>query len=147
METILLVLLGLLAGAGLPLQAGINSAMRTYAGGPIWAALVNFVVGGVGLALFLLLQRSPVPSLGALGRAPWWSWTGGLLGAVFVSSAVVLTPRLGVAVTLSLIVGGQMAGALLLDRLGAFGVVARELTAGRLLGAALVVAGVVLLQR
>jgi transporter family-2 protein len=147
MELLILVLLGLASGAVLPVQASVNSVMGRQLGRPEWAALVNFVVGSIGLACWLLVQRAPVPGADQVGRAPWWAWSGGLLGAFFVSVVVLLAPRLGVATTLALAVAGQMAAAVLIDHLGWFGVPLRPFDLSRAAGAALLVAGVVLLRR
>lgn len=146
MELLVLVLAGLAAGAVLPVQASVNSEMGRQLGRPEWAALVNFVVGSIGLACWLLVQRVPVPAEAA-GRAPWWAWTGGLLGAFFVSMVVLVAPRLGVATTLALAVAGQMAAAVIIDHMGWLGVAERPFDLSRAVGAALLVAGVMLLRR
>jgi transporter family-2 protein len=143
---ILLVVIALAIGAGLPVQAGVNAEMARHAGRPELAALVNFGVGFVALLGWVLATRA-LPASGAMPRAPLWAWSGGLLGATYVSAVVFLVPRLGVALTLGLTVAGQMAGALLLDHAGAFGLAARPLTGARLLGAALLVGGAVLIRR
>jgi transporter family-2 protein len=144
---LLLVLVALVAGAAIPVQAGVNAAMGRYAGRPEWAALVNFTVGLVSLGIWLTALRLAPPPATALSRAPWWAWTGGILGAFFVSAVVLLTPRLGVATTLALTVAGQMVAALVLDQMGALGLEIRPISAGRVVGAALLVAGVVLVRR
>ncbi len=144
---IVLVLLALAAGAGLPVQAGVNAVMARHVGRPEWAALVNFAVGIVALVAWLAaLRLSPPPALAVL-RAPWWAWTGGLLGAFYVSAIVLLTPRLGVTATLALAVAGQMAAALVLDHAGALGLALRPISGARLLGAGLLVVSIVLLRR
>jgi len=144
---IVLVLLALAAGAGLPVQAGVNAALARHAGRPEWAAFVNFAVGLAALAAWLAaLRLAPPPAL-AVARAPWWSWAGGLLGAFYVSAITFLAPRLGVAATLGLAVGGQMVAALALDRFGALGLEIRPMTPSRLAGAALLVVAVVLIRR
>jgi transporter family-2 protein len=141
----LLVFLALLVGAGLPVQAGVNTAMARHAGRPEWAALVNFGVGLVGLAAWLVATRAAMPA--GIGKAPLWAWSGGLLGAFYVSAVVLLVPRLGVAVTLGLTVAGQMVAALVLDQAGAMGLASRPITGARVLGAALLVLAVVLIRR
>jgi transporter family-2 protein len=141
----LFILLALVVGAGLPVQAGVNAAMARHAGRPEWAALVNFGVGLVALGAWLLATRAPPPV--ALGKAPLWAWTGGLLGAFYVSAVVFLVPRLGVAATLGLTVAGQMVAALVLDQAGAMGLASRPITGARVLGAAMLVAAVVLIRR
>jgi transporter family-2 protein len=144
---IVLVLVALAAGAGLPVQAGVNAAMARHVGRPEWAALVNFAVGIVALGAWLFaLRLAPPPALAVL-RAPWWAWTGGLLGAFYVSAIVLLTPRLGVAATLALAVAGQMVAALVLDHAGALGLELRPISGTKLLGAALLVVSVALLRR
>lgn len=147
METLLYALLALLAGAGLPVQASVNSALRLHLGRPEWAALVNFLVGSAALGCVLLAQRATAPPAEALARAPWWAWTGGLLGAFFVAVTVVLTPRLGVVAMLALMLAGQVVAAVAFDHFGLLGLATRAFTPSRALGAALLVAGVLLVQR
>lgn len=142
-----LVLLALAAGAGLPVQAALNAEMARHAGRPEWAAFVNFAVGILALAAWLAASRAPPPALASLGRAPGWAWTGGVLGAFYVSAVVLLTPRLGVAVTLVLSVAGQMVAALAVDHFGALGLASRPVTPSRALGAALLVIAVFLIRR
>lgn len=144
---ILLVLVALAAGVGLPVQAGLNASVARHAGRPEWATFANFLVGLVGVACWILAARVRPPSAAALAAAPWWSWAGGFIGAFYVTAVVLLTPRLGVAVTLALTLAGQMAGALLLDHAGALGLATRPITAPRLAGVVLLLAGVLLIRR
>jgi len=143
----LLALFALLAGALLPLQAGINAQLRTTLGHPVTTALVSFLVGTVALAGVCLALRVPVPTGAALGRSPLWVWTGGLLGAVYITLAVVLAPRLGATALVALVVTGQLVASLALDHFGWVGYPHRPVDAGRLVGVALLVAGVLLVQR
>jgi transporter family-2 protein len=147
MATLLLVLLGLLAGSGIPVQASVNSALRQHLGRPEWATLVNFGVGFVAMAAVLAVQRVPFPTAAQVAGVPWWNWTGGFLGAFFVFSTVVLTPRLGVATSLAVILLGQLLSGLLLDHVGALGLATREITPARVAGVVLLAAGVFLVQR
>jgi transporter family-2 protein len=140
-------LLALVAGAGLPIQAGFNAALAREAGRAEWAALVNFAVGTVALGAWLLASRAALPSASALGRAPAWAWAGGLLGAFYVSAITHAAPRLGVAVTLGLTVTGMMFASVALDATGGLGLAVRPVTGERILGAALLVAGVYLVRR
>ena len=144
---ILFLLLALAAGVLLPVQAGLNAQLRSALGSPVAAALVSFLVGTAGLATIAVLLRTPLP----LGRA-WaatspWQWSGGLIGAVYVLAAIVLAPRLGAATLIAAVVAGQMITSLVLDQYGLVGFPVHSLTPVRLLGAALVIAGVILIQR
>lgn len=136
-----------LIGVALAMQVGLNSIVRVHVGSAAGAALINFIVGTIALAAALVLMRSPIPSTAQLGGIPWWGWLAGLAGASYVAGSAVLGPLIGGAAFIALIVAGQMTGALLLDHYGALGFPERPVTAVRLAGVALVVAGVVLLTR
>lgn len=136
-------LLALLAGALLPLQALINARLGHATAGGLFASACSFLVGTLALAVVLAVSRPALPTADALLRLPPWIWAGGLLGAAFVVVATLAVPRIGAASLVALVVLGQMASALLLDRFGVLQT-ARAVDASRLLGAALVVAGVVL---
>lgn len=144
---IVFLLLALLAGAILPLQTGINLQLRGALGQPLPAALVSFVVGTVGLAILVGALRVPVPLGEAWDRGAWWHWVGGLLGAVYVVASIVLAPRLGAATLVAALVAGQMAASLLIDHNGWVGFAVHPVNPLRILGAALVVGGVALVQR
>jgi transporter family-2 protein len=147
LELLLLVAVALVSGASLPVQAGVNSALRHHVGRPELAALVSFSVGFLALLAWVVVTRQPWPTAAQAGRAPWWTWTGGLIGAFYVTTVVLLTPRLGVAATLAISVAGQMATAVALDNFGALGVPVHAFSPVRALGAMLLVAGVVLIRR
>ena len=143
---LLLLLLAVVAGAVLPVQAGINAQLRVTLGNPLAAALISFVIGTVALALIGLGARISLPTLAVLERAPWWHWTGGLLGAVYVGMMIVLAPRLGAATLIAAVVAGQMLTSLVLDHYALVGFAAHPISLQRLLGAALVIGGVALVR-
>jgi bacterial/archaeal transporter family-2 protein len=143
---LLLLLLAVLAGAVLPVQAGINAQLRVTLGNPLAAALVSFLIGTVALVLIELGARIRLPPLAVLERAPWWHWTGGLLGAVYVGMMIVLAPRLGAATLIAAVVAGQMVTSLVLDHYALVGFAAHPLSLQRILGAALVIGGVALVR-
>jgi transporter family-2 protein len=144
---ILFLALALAAGVLLPVQAGLNAQLRSALGSPVAAALVSFLVGSATLVTAAMLLRISLP----LGRA-WsvtgmWQWSGGVIGAVYVLAAVVLAPKLGAGTLVAAVVAGQMLTSLFLDHYGLIGFPVHTLTVARLLGAALVIVGVVLIQR
>jgi transporter family-2 protein len=144
---IVALLLALMAGALLPLQTGINLQLRGLLGQPLAAALVSFVVGTAGLALLVAALRVSLPVDDAWARGSWWHWMGGLLGAVYIVAAIVLAPRLGAATLVAALVAGQMLASLLIDHYGWVGFAVHPVSPLRILGAVLVVGGVVLVQR
>jgi transporter family-2 protein len=72
---------------------------------------------------------------------------GGVYGVGFVCAAAFSAPRLGVATTITLMVGGQLLIGVILDHFGAFGIEPRPVSLGRIAGLALVVLGVLLVRR
>ncbi len=89
----------------------------------------------------------PLPDGRLMTQAPWWAWSGGVLGAAYVFAAVVVTPRLGVAALLGLALAGQSIAALIMDHYGLLGLVVRPLGWERIAGVLCLAVGVVLISR
>jgi transporter family-2 protein len=143
----LLSLLAFSMGLAIPIQAAVNSALKIDLDeSTLLAAFVSFAVGTAFLFLLCLATRQPVHTLAGLPYLPWWELIGGLLGSFFVSSTIVLAPRIGIAAMITLVVTGQIITSLVLDRIGFLGLPVREISAAKLCGAALLVAGVVLVN-
>ena len=140
-------LVGILAGALIALQGPINAQLARGLGMPVAAAAASFVAGSVALILITLVL-SQAQGISIAWRVPplWMFLAGGCLGAIFVTCALVLTPKLGAAATMAFIVAGQLLAGLLLDRLGYFDLAVRELTLGRVGGAILLLAGALLIR-
>jgi transporter family-2 protein len=140
------VLLVFFAGAMVAIQAPTNAILAKAGGSPVLAALISFAVGTVALAIAWLGSGNR-PGTAAFAGLPWYAWIGGLYGAVFVGVAAYAAPKIGVAPLITIGIAGQIGMALLLDHLGALGLTREPINLGRLAGAALVIAGVVLVRR
>ncbi len=143
----LYLLVCLVAGALMPLQAGVNAQLARWVGHPVTASLISFAVGTLVLLVYSAALRPELPGLSSLAAAPWWVWWGGLLGGVFVTAAAAFAPRLGAATFISVTIAGQVLVSILLDHFGAVGFAARPITPLRLLGALLLVGGVLLVRK
>ncbi len=138
------VLFALVAGAMLPLQAGVNAILSRSVGGAIPAALVSFGVGTIALvAVALAFAR---PAVERAGEAPSWAWIGGLLGAFYVAGAIVTAPRLGAVLFLAVLLAGQSLSSLVVDHYGWVGFEEHPISPGRVLGVLLLAAGVALVR-
>ena len=144
---VLMILGAVLCGAVLAVQVGVNVQFRNAIGDPITSTFLSFAVGSVGVLLYALVVRAPWPAPATLAHIPAWQWSGGLLGALYVVGTILLGPRLGAAVLLALVIAGQMLCALLLDHYGWLGFAQHSINLGRVLGAALLVVGAVLVLR
>ncbi len=142
------ILLGLVAGALIPLQSGINASLRPPLGSAMLAALVSFTAGSITLILCCLAWRVSLPSMQAIESVRPWAWfAGGMCGAFFVTANVILTPRLGIGTTLVLTIAAQLLVSLAFDHIGAFGTSVHPVNWQRAVGASLVVGGAFLMKR
>ncbi|MGE0499752.1 MAG: DMT family transporter [Rhizobiaceae bacterium] len=140
-------LLGVLAGAALAVQVTVNAELARGLGLPVAAAAVSFFAGAVILAVVTLaVARTQDITIDFGAPSPWLFVVGGLLGATYVTSSIILVPRIGAAALLAFIVAGQLVAGLLIDRIGYLGVAVRELSAGRIAGALLLMVGAVLIR-
>jgi transporter family-2 protein len=140
------VLFGLAAGAMLPFQAGVNAQLAEYAGSPIRAALVSFLVGTVVLAAVWLLFARGWASAERMTAAPWWVWIGGALGAFYVAGSITSAPRLGAVTLIAVILAGQAIASLVVDHFGMVGFDEHPATLGRIAGLALIALGVLFVR-
>lgn len=147
LQALALTLGALLAGALISLQAPINAEAAARLGHPLAGAAWSFLVGTVLLAvLVLLFARHQVQPSALKSMSLYMLLGGGLLGAMYVTANLVLAPRVGIAAVMALGIAGQLGAALLLDRFGAFGLLERELTLGRVGGACLVLVGAAMVR-
>ncbi|MCA0295492.1 MAG: DMT family transporter [Actinobacteria bacterium] len=139
----LLWVAAILVGTLGAVQIAVNGRLGQVMGSALAAAFVSFLVGAVGLLVVNLVTRQRVrrPE-----RLPAWTLTGGLLGAGFVLANAFNAPILGTSVAISITLLGQVIAGLVLDHGGYLGITKRPASPLRLLGAALVVAGVVLVR-
>ena len=134
-------------GILIPLQAAINARLRDHLDhSTLLAALVSFAVGTLALAVMAVLTGQRWQALGGMAEARSWQLTGGLLGAVFVFATTLLAPKIGLAKMVALVIAGQVVMSLVADHFGWMGLAVREITPVRGVGAALVVAGVLMVN-
>ena len=136
-----------LAGALSAAQSGGNAQLVRCIGRPwLSALLVSLVTTCVFLAAFLL-TGARLPQAGQAAAVPWWAWTGGLCGAAYVASTLFFAQRLGAGLFTGLTITAGIAASVALDHFGLLGFARHAAGPARLLGAALMVAGVILVAR
>jgi bacterial/archaeal transporter family-2 protein len=139
-------ILAFLCGAIYPIQGSLNGKLLTHTGNSILTAIISFLAGLIGLIIFGLINKTPWSQIMAAKNAPWYAFTGGLLGAFYVATVVLVLPRLGMALTFSLIVAGQIVISVIMDHFGLLGNPVREISLGKLVGLVLLVVAVVLIR-
>ncbi len=143
---ILFLIFAFLAGLALPIQFSINAQLRTVVGSPLFAATISFIVGAITLFTVSLFKAGFSFNKG-IASAPWWVWTGGVLGAFYVLATIILIPRIGAGTTVALVLAGQIVASVLIDHFGLINVPIHLLSLPRILGAILVIIGVILIQK
>ncbi len=146
MSRTLAVLLGAGAGCLVGMQAPINARLAKGVG-DIQAATFSFLVGTLLLVVIAAFVRGGLTNLGQVRVVPWWALVGGLLGAVYVSVALVAVRTLGASGLTAVVITGQLAISVAIDHFGAFGIAKQHVGASRIVGLVLLVAGVVLVVR
>ena len=141
-----IVLAALLAGAMLPLQGAFNARLGRALGSALWAAGVSASLSAILLfAVGVYLTRG-LPRLAELPALPLWAWASGVCGVVTLVGVALVTPRLGAAGMVALVVAGQVALSLLLDRFGMFDMREHPLTLQRIFAAGMLLGGVILIR-
>ncbi len=112
----------LVVGFVVAFQVGINTELSRMLGSNVWAAVVSFMVGFLALLAYALIVRQPF-YVKKLTEIPVYYYLGGLLGALFVLSTIMLFPRIGAVNIVIFTVLGQMIGTLLIDHYGWFGAI------------------------
>lgn len=138
----------LTAGVGglVAIQAPINSQLGKKVG-TYQGALVSFAVGTVLLTLIVLIAAGGVGRISEVRNVAWYYLLGGVLGAAYVTCVLVTVRTLGAGGITAATIAGQLTMAVIVDQLGLFGVARQPITASRVLGIALLVAGVFLVVR
>ncbi len=132
------------AGITVALQPSINARLAQKVG-VLESACISFAVGTLVLLTVVLLSGKG--TVRGLGETVWWEWSGGVLGALFVSSTIFVVPRIGTTATMAATIAAQLMTGVLLDHFGAFGIKETHFDLKRLLGCALLACGVILIGK
>ena len=136
------------SGLLIAIQAGINSQLRIAIQHPVLASLISFVVGGVLLVIvYTFTAKSTVPVLSLITHVSAWKFLGGIIGAIYIFTVIMVAPQIGAANTLCFAIAGQVVSAIILDHFGWVGFPVREASFMRIAGAVLIIIGVYLVQK
>lgn len=145
MDKSVAVLLTAAAGGLIALQAPINAGLGR-ATGSLPAALVSFSIGTLALAAIVVLSGK-AGGLGSTFDVSWYYLLGGLLGAIYVTNALIAVSAIGAGGVAAATITAQLATGVAIDRLGLLGLEQTPIGFDRALGVALLVAGTFLLVR
>lgn len=140
---ILYPVLVFIAGAMTALQPLINVKLSHQIGSPVWASFVSFMVGGIILFIFGFIIHGKFFTLETQGLK-WWMFTGGALGAVFVTLAIYAVPHMGVAALIAVLIAGQLIFSAILSHYGVLSDTPHPITLVKFAGLVLLGLGAIL---
>jgi bacterial/archaeal transporter family-2 protein len=147
LSALLPVVLALAAGVSVVIQQVLNANLREALQSGAWSGFLSYAVGLACMALLVLAFRDPIPAATLATRIPWWAWSGGAFGAIFIGLGIFLVPQIGAATFIALVITGQMFASVAFDHFGWLGLAQRPIDTARLIGVALLIGGVVLIRR
>ena len=142
------VLIGLFSGCLLGTQPSANGYLGRHLAHPLQAAVISF---GSGFFILLLLSIAsgvfPPRFSTAPTGLPWWVWSGGAIGTILVTTSLIFVPRIGSLTWFAAVITGQVLAAMILDQWGMMGNPRSPASPLRLLGAAMLIGGILLITR
>ena len=114
--SMLAVTAGCIAGAVVGVQRALNGQINEHSHQSFTTSLLNFITGTTFLVILILVgvvlgknELSPLPA------GPWWIYTGGVIGVIYIAFTSTIVQHLGVLTFTLFSVGGQLAGSLVID--------------------------------
>ncbi len=135
-----------IAGVSFIFQQAVNSNLRVELSSPWWAGVISYLGGTIVMLLAALALREPL-SFASISATSAMSWTGGIFGAIYIAISILMLPKLGAATVIALIVAGQMTGSIIFDHFGLLGVPVHPVNPARIVGALMLMAGVLLIRQ
>lgn len=135
----------LIAGALNAVQSGANAALGKSLGQPLMAALVIVAVSATSLLVVGLVSGQIAwPEPGRAAAVPWWAWLGGMMGALFVMSQLLVAGKIGAGAFMGVSVTAAVIASIALDHFGLVGFEPHPAGVARFVGGALMIGGVIL---
>jgi transporter family-2 protein len=114
--SIFAVFLGCVAGAIVGVQRALNGQINQYSQQSFTTSFLNFIMGTSFLFIFLTILVAVGPTeFVPLPPGPWWIYTGGVIGVIYIAFTSTIVQHLGVLTFTLFSVGGQLVGSLLID--------------------------------
>lgn len=143
----ILILLAIVIGTLMPIQAGLNAQLTKFLGQPYLGALISLFTGVIAVSLLILIRGDGFSELKRVTEAPPHLFLGGILGAIFVASSLFFIPKMGATVMVAAFITGQLIGSVIIDRYGFMGLPVSPISTTRMMGIILLFAGLFLVVK
>lgn len=144
---IIATILAIIAGAIVPIQVGVNAVLDQQLKSPFFTSFIVFVVGAVGIFISFLFTEETIPTAVTVKSSSWWAWLGGLLGALYILSLIILSQYINIGLLTILALAGQLVMAMIVDHFGWFGATVNPITYLKVLGLVLIGVGIYLIKK
>jgi transporter family-2 protein len=138
-------------GLLIAMQAGSNATLQKSLQNPVLSSVISFGSGLaallLALAIYTAVTKTPLPRGMQWSAVPWWGWIGGTMGAVYVLAGVLTAEKVGSGIFIGLSVTASILASIAIDHYGLLGFHRHAAGPGRILGGALMVAGMLLIGK
>ena len=146
MNNIFYVILTIVAGILVTIQGPINVQLGKTIGNSYWSTLITFIVGGLFMLIFALVTKQTT-SVGTEQSFKLWQLLGGIFGAIYVVSVIIVMPVLGVGTATVLLLFAQLVASMVFDHFGWLGTQIRPFDIYRAVGVILMAIGIYLINK
>ena len=140
-------LLAILAGAIVPVQVGVNAVLDQQLKSPFFTSFIVFLVGAIGILISFFFTEETLPTVVTIKASSWWQWLGGLLGALYILSLIILSQYINIGLLTILALAGQLVMAIIVDHFGWFGAKVNPITYMKVLWLILIGFGIYLIKK
>lgn len=146
-KTFLLMVLAAFAACIIPVQSIVNGRLGQALSHPFLTSWISFLSGTLALTAIVLIVSGGIPPLEEALSQPWYLYTGGILGVVFVTTVLVVVPQIGTANVLAAAIVGQMTMSLIIDHFGVLGIPRQPVNWVKVVGVCFLLLGTVCISR
>ena len=83
------------AGVSVFIQQVLNANLRAELTSAAWSGFMSYLLGVICMVCLAIALRDPLPSGNTIARVPWWAWSGGIFGDIFIALSIITIPKLG----------------------------------------------------
>lgn len=141
------VVLAVLIGTLMPVQAVLNTQLTKLLGHPYLGAFISLATGTLAVGLLILIRGFTFTDIKRVSEVPIHLFLGGILGALFVGSSLFFIPKLGATAMIGAFITGQLLGSVLIDHFGLIGLPPTPLSLTRSMGVFLLFLGLFLIVK
>jgi len=135
------MVLGVVAGICICLEGTLNSLLGRHVG-VLKAALAPFSIGLIAVIIMVIVfDKGKGIKITTWMEAPWYSYFGGVMAAIFVALIILIVPKVGITAALTSIIVGQLLMSVILDATGLFALERIPVSVPRIIGVLLLLAG------